>query len=83
MAEAETQRRTGMTEQEWRTSVGPYVRQIVHSGRYPQLARAIREAEDLDHEQRFEFGLACVLDGIASRVGRRASSPLTATGRRS
>jgi AcrR family transcriptional regulator len=74
LAEAETQRRTGMTEQEWRASVAPYVRQIVHSGRYPQLARAIRDAEDLDHEQRFEFGLACVLDGIATRLGDRPRS---------
>jgi AcrR family transcriptional regulator len=67
MAEAETQRRTGMTEQQWRALVGPYVQQIVRSGRYPQLARAVREAEDLDHEQRFASGLACVLDGIAAR----------------
>ncbi len=74
MAEAETQRRTGMTEQEWRALVGPYVRQIVQSGRYPQVARAVREAEDLDHEQRFEFGLACVLDGIASRLADRRPS---------
>ncbi len=68
MAEAETQRRTGVTEQQWRALVGPYVQQIVRSGRYPQLARAVREAEDLDHEQRFESGLACVLDGIAARL---------------
>jgi AcrR family transcriptional regulator len=74
MAEAETQRHTGMTEQEWRALVGPYVRQIVQSGRYPQLARAVREAEDLDHEQRFESGLACVLDGIASRPADRRPS---------
>ncbi len=67
-AEAETQRRTGMTEQEWRASVGPYVQQIVQSGRYPQVARSVREAKDPDHEQRFEFGLACVLDGIASQL---------------
>jgi AcrR family transcriptional regulator len=74
MAEAETQRRTGMTEQEWRARVGPYVQQIVQSGRYPQLARAVLEAEDLDHEQRFESGLACVLDGIASRLANRRPS---------
>ncbi len=74
MAEAETQRRTGMTEQQWRALVGPYVQQIVQSGRYPQVTKAVREAEDLDHEQRFESGLACVLDGIASRrAGRRPS----------
>ncbi len=68
LAEVETQRRTGMTEDEWRQLVGPYVQEIVHSGKYPHLARVVREADDRDDEQRFEFGLACVLDGIAART---------------
>jgi hypothetical protein len=68
LAEAETRRRTGMTEDQWRQLVGPYVREIVHSGQYPHLARTIREADDRDDQQRFEFGLACVLDGIAART---------------
>jgi AcrR family transcriptional regulator len=71
MAEAETQRRTGTTEQQWRALVGPYVQQIVQSGRYPRLAWVVCDADALDHEQRFESGLACVLDGIASRLGDR------------
>jgi hypothetical protein len=74
MAETETQRRTGVTEQEWRALVGLYVQQILQSGRYPQFARAVREAEDLDGEQRCASGLACVLDGIASRVADRRLS---------
>jgi Tetracyclin repressor-like, C-terminal domain len=61
LTEAETRRRTDMTEDEWRQLVGPYVQKIVHSGHYPHLARVIREADDRDYEQRFEFGLACVL----------------------
>jgi AcrR family transcriptional regulator len=69
LAEAETQRRTGLTEDEWRRLVGPYVREIVHSGQYPYLARAVLEGRDSDHGQRFEFGLGCVLDGIAARLG--------------
>jgi hypothetical protein len=28
----------------------------------------VREADDRDDEQRFEFGLACLLDGIAART---------------
>jgi hypothetical protein len=74
MAEAETQRRTGMTEQQWRALVGPYVHQIVQSGRYPQFVRAVRDAEDLDHGQRFESGLARFLDGIAVQLGDRRPS---------
>jgi hypothetical protein len=39
MGEAEAQRRTGLSEQEWQQQVGPYVQeQIIASGRYPHLA---------------------------------------------
>jgi Tetracyclin repressor-like, C-terminal domain len=44
------------------------VQKIVYSGQYPHLAQVVLEADDRDDEQRFEFGLACVLDGIAART---------------
>jgi hypothetical protein len=28
----------------------------------------VRDAEDADPGQRFDFGLACILDGITARV---------------
>jgi hypothetical protein len=68
LAEAQTRRRTGMTEDTWRQLVGPYIQQVIHSGQYPHLARVTREADDRDHQQRFEFGLACILDGVAART---------------
>ena len=69
LADREAQRATGMTEDEWRTSVGTYVRQVVESGRYPHFNRRILDADDPDAEARFEFGLDCLLRGIASGVG--------------
>jgi AcrR family transcriptional regulator len=70
LAEVHAQRRTGLTEEQWRASLGPYVRQIIDSGAYPHFARRVLEAEDPDPEQRFEFGLACVLDGVAANAER-------------
>ena len=68
LAEIQAQRRSGLTEDQWRASVGPYIRDVIDSGAYPQFARRVLEAEDADPDQRFEFGLACVLDGVAARV---------------
>ncbi len=46
------------------------------SGRYPHLAAMIDEGIDPDaaetRDERFEFGLTCIPDGIAARL---ASSP--------
>jgi AcrR family transcriptional regulator len=67
LADREAQRCTGMTEDEWRASVGTYVRHVVESGRYPHFNRRILDAEDPDADTRFEFGLDCLLSGIASR----------------
>ncbi|MCX4744368.1 TetR/AcrR family transcriptional regulator [Kitasatospora sp. NBC_01287] len=68
LAEQDTRRRTGLTLEEWRASVGPYVRTIVESGEHPHFARSVIEAEDLDADHQFAFGLDCLLDGIAARV---------------
>ncbi|MDA3629937.1 TetR/AcrR family transcriptional regulator [Saccharopolyspora oryzae] len=65
LADLEAQRSTGMTEADWQHAVGEYVRQVVESGQYPHFNRRILEADDRDHEARFEFGLACLLAGIA------------------
>lgn len=70
LAEVEASRSTAMTEDEWRQSVGGYVRQVVDSGRFPHFNRRILEAEDPGAEARFEFGLDCLLSGIAAALGR-------------
>jgi hypothetical protein len=69
LAELEAQRSTGMTEEEWRASVEIYVRQVVDSGRYPRFNRRVLEADDPDADARFEFGLDCLLTGIAITLG--------------
>ena len=63
LAELDAERRTGMTQDEWRRSVGPYVRGVIESGRFPSFGAAVMAPEPTDDEQ-FEFGLARLLDGF-------------------
>jgi AcrR family transcriptional regulator len=71
LSEREDVRSTGMTQDEWRNAVSPYVREvIIDSGNYPLVARRIFEAQDLSHDEQFAFGLNCVLAGIEKSVAR-------------
>lgn len=72
LAELDAERRTGLTQDQWRRSVGPYVRGVIESGRYPSFAAAVTAPEPTDDEQ-FEFGLARLLDGF-DRLARTATS---------
>jgi AcrR family transcriptional regulator len=68
LAELQAQRRSGLTKEQWQASVGPYIREVIESGEYPQFSRRVIEGTDRSAEEVFEFGLGCVLDGIAARV---------------
>jgi AcrR family transcriptional regulator len=72
LSERELQQRTNTTKEEWRASIAPYIREVVASGEYPQFARRVIEAEDHSFDELFEFGLSCLLDGIAARVPHSA-----------
>ena len=50
-----------------RDRVYPYLQQVID--RYPHLRRMVHEAEDFGPDDRFERGLACVLDGISAQSG--------------
>jgi AcrR family transcriptional regulator len=75
IAEREEQRRTGMTGDQWRLAMAPYVRQIIDSGRYPLLSRYIVEGRDLDPEEAFEQGLDRVIEGLAQSLGIGTAAP--------
>ncbi|GAA4623231.1 TetR/AcrR family transcriptional regulator C-terminal domain-containing protein [Actinoallomurus vinaceus] len=58
------------SEEEARIAHLPYVRWLIGTGRYPTLTRYVIEGSNEDDSQwQFEFGLECVLDGIAARLG--------------
>jgi len=62
----------GMTEAEIEAARQEFARRILESGRYPHIARFIEEDLDPDspdtRDERFEFGLDCVLAGIAAQL---------------
>jgi AcrR family transcriptional regulator len=64
LAEKETQRRTGQTEDQWRAAVAPYMRKVIESGAYPLVARMTKSA-DLSPAEQFSNGLRRILTGIA------------------
>ncbi|HEX3515171.1 MAG TPA: TetR/AcrR family transcriptional regulator [Trebonia sp.] len=62
----------GMTEAEIAEAFDDFERRIRESGRYPHIAQVMEAGFDPDapetRDERFEFGLSCVLDGIAARI---------------
>lgn len=69
--ERRAERASGMTERQWQTASGPYLTRMLATGRYPTLAKVIRDATHPDTDTIFDIGLDCVLDGIATRLGER------------
>ena len=58
------------SEDDVRVAYLPWVRWMLDTGRYPMLSHYIIDGSNEDDaEWQFEFGLACVLDGIAARLG--------------
>ncbi|MFA1547098.1 TetR/AcrR family transcriptional regulator [Actinomadura chokoriensis] len=63
-------RQSGMTPERWMTESGPYVRELLDTGRYPMFERIVKDAR-LPHmtpEQQFRYGLNHVLDRIAGAL---------------
>jgi AcrR family transcriptional regulator len=62
----------GMTEEEIRANREGYHKWFEASGRYPRIVRLMESGVDPDdpntRDERFQFGLDCVLDGIAARL---------------
>lgn len=73
-AERTAERRSGLTKEEWQHSMGPYISEVIAAGEHPMLARRVIEAEEPDPDDEFTFGLECVLDGLAARVGAQHRS---------
>jgi len=72
--EAEAQRETGMTNEEWIESQEATLRQLAAAGS-PILRMALQEDFDFDLEKLFVFGLGRLLDGLETYLrGRRRFS---------
>jgi AcrR family transcriptional regulator len=66
-------------EEEKQAMIRGFVQRIRTSGHFPQMVAMLDEGVDPDaaetRDERFEFGLDCLLDGIAARLSRVATQP--------
>ncbi len=71
VAQREVALREGWTsDQDMRLAYMPYVKRLMETGRYPTVTRYIIDGSNEDDaDWSFEFGLECVLDGLAARLG--------------
>jgi AcrR family transcriptional regulator len=62
----------GLSEEEMHKLLAEYFESLRTSGRYPLLLEMVAEGVDPDapetRDERFEFGLGCLLDGISARL---------------
>lgn len=61
---------SGMDEAQWQTATGPYIHRMIATGRFPTLARVVRDARHPSFDVVFDKGLDYVLDGIAAQLTR-------------
>jgi DNA-binding transcriptional regulator YhcF (GntR family) len=67
-SEAEAVRATGVSDEEWMHEQESRMTALMASGRVPILSRVIAQDIDFNLERFFEFGLQCLLDGMAVLV---------------
>ncbi|WP_329559674.1 TetR/AcrR family transcriptional regulator [Streptomyces uncialis] len=72
--EIEATEQTGRTDTEFWTEQGPYLDQVMRSGRYPMMASLSPDTfgPGFDH---FEFGLQRILAGLDTLVAARGADP--------
>jgi AcrR family transcriptional regulator len=70
LAARESQRVTGLTEEQWRARIGPWILHVIEGGDHPYLKRVIMDAEDFpDPEVQFERRLGYVVEGLGAGLG--------------
>ena len=77
--EKRAQDRLELSEEEMHQVYWEFLQRVMASGRYPNFTEMIKEGVDPDaletQDERFEFGLDCLLDGIMDRVSPGAKPP--------
>lgn len=73
MSELRAERESGLSKEQWQAVSAPYIERLIQTGRFPEIARVIRDATHPSPEMAFDQGLDCVLHGIAARMGERKS----------
>lgn len=73
------QQRLGLSDDEMHNVYWEFLQQVMASGRYPNFTEMIKLGVDPDAretmDERFEFGLDCLLDGIVARLRPTVLAP--------
>jgi AcrR family transcriptional regulator len=79
------QESAGLSADELAGVLGDFVQRLRQSGRYPHMVQMIDEGVDPDapeaRDERFEFGLDCLLDGVLARLSAGSRSGRVLRGR--
>ncbi len=59
--------RSGVDRHAWRLRMEPYLKSLLATGEFPHLSRMVKVSEIGEADERFENGLAIILDGIEAR----------------
>lgn len=70
IAHLRAERATGLSEHEWQRASGPHVTNMLATGRFPALAKAVHDGTDVDAETSFTTGLDWVLDAVSAHLTR-------------
>ncbi|MFM9614926.1 TetR/AcrR family transcriptional regulator [Streptomyces niveiscabiei] len=70
IAHLRAERATGLTDADWQRASGPHVMNMLATGRFPALAKAVHDGTEADAETTFATGLDWVLDAIATHLTR-------------
>jgi AcrR family transcriptional regulator len=70
VANLRAERDTGLSKRDWQRAHGPHVRKMLATGRFPALAKMVRDGTEVTAEASFAAGLDWVLDAVAARLAR-------------
>ncbi|MDQ7249939.1 TetR/AcrR family transcriptional regulator C-terminal domain-containing protein [Dongia sedimenti] len=68
VSEIIAERESGMDKAAWQSANWHYMQRVIATGRFPTLAKVVRDASHPPADAVFDHGLDCVLDGIALRL---------------
>jgi hypothetical protein len=60
--------KSGMNKAEWQNVWWPYLERVIATGRFPMLAKVVRDASHPTPDIVFDKGLETVLDGLAAQL---------------
>ncbi len=60
--------KSGMNKAEWQKLWWPYLERVIATGRFPMLAKVVRDASHPSPDSTFNVGLETVLDGLVRQL---------------